>query len=105
MLDIGSIVGALLKPALALLEWLLKKLKRTDAGRPLPGQALRVVPDAARFFIWGDGMRGNTPVMSVRGSFYLTNITSRSDIVITRTFVQVFQWKGFRPSRERFDGF
>ncbi len=50
MLDIGSIVGTLLKPALALLEWLLKKLKRADAGGHLPGQTLRVVPDAARFF-------------------------------------------------------
>ncbi len=50
-------------------------------------------------------MQGNAPVMSVRGSFYLTNITNRSDIVITRTFLQVFRWKGLRPSRQRFDGF
>ncbi len=49
-------------------------------------------------------MAENVPLMDVRGEFYLTNITNNVDVIITRTFLVAYCWKGWRPHRVRVDG-
>jgi len=95
-------VSPLLRVFASVLEWLLRRVR----GQRLPTQTLRVVAAPEREFRWHSASKvGSVPLMDVRGSFYLTNITNNVDVIITRTFLVAYFCKRWLPHRVRVDGY
>src|SRR6266849_4735459 len=99
--------ASFVKPILDVLSWVWARLARRKRGRPqLPVEMLRAVPDDRRSFRWHNGRNAitNARIMSVRGSFYFTNIHHSAEVTITRGFLIVYYWKRGWLHRKEVDG-